>query len=167
MKKQVLVFSIFIIHNPLILHAEKQAVAASPNGIQIPLGYQNWRMLGTSHRTDNNSLRIILGNSTAIKAAKAGKTNPWPNGSILAKIVWKDRQHPDWQAATVPGELIHTEFMFKDSTKYRDTKGWGYARWKSTAQSPMVDAGFDQSCLACHEHVSHQDYVFTKPATLP
>ena len=160
----ILVFAYFL---PLSIQAKEQKIMAAPNGINIPLGYQNWRMLGTSHRTDNNSLRIILGNSIAISAAKTGKTNPWPDGSILAKIVWKDRQHPNWQAATVPGKLVHTEFMFKDKKKFATTKGWGFARWKGVEQMPLADPAFDQDCLACHEAVKHQDYVFTAPAELP
>ena len=167
MKKLLLVLFGFTLLNALPVQAAEKGFAPSPNGIEIPLGYQNWRMLGTSHRTDNNSLRIILGNSIAINAAKQGKTNPWPNGSILAKIAWKDRQHPNWQAATVPGKLVHTEFMFKDSKKFAATKGWGYARWKGTQQIPLEDASFDQECLACHETVKHKDYVFTLPAELP
>ena len=33
----------------------------APNGIEFPQGYQDWRVIGVSHRTDNNTLRIILG----------------------------------------------------------------------------------------------------------
>ena len=44
----------------------------APNGIEFPQGYQDWRVIGVSHRTDNNTLRIILGNDTAIEAARAG-----------------------------------------------------------------------------------------------
>ncbi len=65
-------------------YAEKQQVLPAPNGIEIPIGYKNWRLISVTHRTDNNSLRVILGNSAAIKAVQAGNTNPWPNGTILA-----------------------------------------------------------------------------------
>jgi len=147
--------------------AEKQ-VAPAPNGIRIPEGYKNWQMISSSHRTDNQTLRVILGNKIAVKAARNAKTKPWPDGTILAKIVWKDSQHPLWQAATVPGALVHTEFMLKDSKKYVSTKGWGFARWKGMQQQPYgKDADFAQECLTCHLPAKGNDYVFTKPASLP
>ena len=144
------------------------AAKPAPNGIVLPEGYQDWRLIGSSHRTDNNSLRVILGNDAAVAAARAGNTNPWPDGAILAKLVWKDTTHPHWPAATVPGEFVHAEFMIKDTEKYRDTGGWGFARWLGKAQEPYgKDAGFTQECFSCHTPVKDNDYVFTAPAPLP
>lgn len=146
----------------------QQNIAAAPNGIEVPAGYQNWRVLGVSHRTDNDSLRAIVGNSIAINAARSGKTNPWPKGSVIGKLVWKDSQHADWESATVPGELSHIEFMIKDAVKYRETGGWGYARWKGMQAEPYgKDANFAQECYGCHSKVAKKDYVFTQPVQLP
>ena len=64
------------------------------HGIEYPTGWQNWPTIAVSHRTDNNTLRLIVGNDTAVEAARAGKTNPWPDGAILGKVVWKSR-HSD------------------------------------------------------------------------
>ena len=167
MKKSALLFacSLFLLLQGV--QAEKSPIPSSPNGIDIPKNYQNWRIIGTSHRTDNETLRAILGNHIAIKAARSGKTNPWPDGTILAKIVWNDRSHPAFAAATIPGELVHTEFMLKDSKKFAATKGWGFARWKGVQQIPFADAAFQEDCLSCHKKVQNQDYVFTVPAQLP
>ncbi len=138
------------------------------NGISVPLGYQNWRLISVSHRLDNDSLRIIVGNTVAVNAARSGKTNPWPVGSVIGKLVWKDSQHPDWEKATVPGELSHIEFMIKDPLQYKKTGGWGYARWVGEKTIPYgKDATFAQECFACHGAVKNNDYVFTKPAPLP
>ncbi|MGR9086447.1 MAG: cytochrome P460 family protein, partial [Gammaproteobacteria bacterium] len=104
----------------------------------------------------------------AVNAAKAGQTRPWPKGSILGKLVWKDRTHPDWDTATVPGELLHAEFMIKDADRYAKTGGWGYARWTGMEQAPYgKDEHFVQECLACHNQVKENDSVFTRPAPLP
>jgi len=141
---------------------------ASPNGIQLPADYKNWKVIGTSHREDNQTLRVIVGNDAAVNAARAGKTNPWPEGSILGKLVWKDEIHPKWAKATVPGEFVHAEFMVKDSAKYQETGGWGYARWIGMNQTPYgKDNTFVQECLACHVQVKDNDSVFTHPAPLP
>jgi Cytochrome P460 len=143
-------------------------VAPTANGINFPKDYKNWQLIGSSHRTDKNSLRVILGNPIAVQAAREGKTNPWPEGAILAKLAWKDSIHPQFTAATVPGELTHVEFMIKNSTKYATTNGWGFARWLGMAQLPYgKDANFSEECAACHLQAKDTDYVFTQPAQLP
>ncbi|MGD8630886.1 MAG: cytochrome P460 family protein [Gammaproteobacteria bacterium] len=138
---------------------------APSNGISYPEGWQNWAAIAVSHRTDNNTLRVILGNAVAVQAARAGNTNPWPDGAILAKVVWKDSQLDAWKAATVPGEFVHAEFMFKDSTKYTDSYGWGWARWVGLEQKPF-EKGM-AVCIACHTPVKDRDWVFTDPASFP
>lgn len=144
------------------------AVEPAPNGIKLPEGYKDWRMIGSSHRTDNNTLRVILGNDTAITAARAGNTNPWPDGSILAKLVWKDTTHEHWPTATVPGDFVHAEFMIKDAAQHKETGGWGFARWVGKQQEPYgKDRQFVQECFSCHTPMKDNDYVFTAPAALP
>ncbi|MBI1865818.1 MAG: cytochrome P460 family protein [Nitrospirae bacterium] len=148
--------------------SEKNAVQPAPNGISIPAGYKDWRVIATAHRTDNNTLRVILGNDLAVEAARSGKTNPWPEGAVLAKIVWKQKNDENWAAAHVPAALAHAEFMIKDSKKYAGTGGWGYARWIGMDQKPYgKDANFAQECVGCHTPVKSMDYVFTRPAPLP
>lgn len=150
------------------LLSAKQRIPPAPNGLTVPEGYQNWQFIGTSHRTDNNSLRIIVGNDIAVAAVRSGNTKPWPKGSILGKLVWKDSQHPSWAQATVPGKLSHIEFMFKDAVKYKKTGGWGYARWKGMAAVPYGEnADFARECYECHTTVKKDDYVFTHPVKLP
>ena len=143
-------------------------VSPAPNGIAFPAGYQDWRVIAVSHRTDNNTLRVILGNDQAVAAARAGQTKPWPDGAVLGKVVWKDASAAHWPAATVPGQFVHVEFMFKDANKYTSTGGWGWARWKGLDQQPYgKDANVAQECVTCHTPVKENDWVFTQPAALP
>jgi hypothetical protein len=143
-------------------------VLPAPNGLALPDGYKDWRIIASSHRTDNKTLRIILGNDKAIEAARAGRIGPWPDGAVLGKLVWKDATHPEWPAAVIPGNFVHVEFMFKDAKKFASTGGWGFARWLGLEQKPFgKDAGFAQECLDCHTPVKDDDYVFTRPVVLP
>lgn len=144
------------------------AVQPAPNGITLPEGYQDWRVIATSQRTDNNTQRVILGNDVAIEAARSGNTSPWPDGAVLAKLVWKSEALDKWPAAIVPGQFVHAEFMVKDSAKWAETGGWGFARWLGTGQAPYGDdASFVQECFGCHQPVKDRDYVFTHPAAMP
>ena len=146
------------------LLAADHSVAPS-NGISYPDGWQDWASIAVSHRNDNNTMRVILGNDIAVKAARSGQTNPWPDGAILGKVVWKDSTSEDWPAATVPGDFVHAEFMFKDSEQFSDTHGWGWARWVGLEQVAFDDGM--QACIACHTPVRERDWVFTDPAVMP
>lgn len=144
------------------------ARAPAPNGITLPEGYKDWRVIGIADRTDNHTMRAILGNDAAVAAAREGRTKPWPDGAILAKVAWKTTTHPHWSTARVPGEFVQAEFMIKDAKKYAATGGWGFARWKGMDQKPYgQDAKFVQECFACHTPVKEQDYVFTRPVVMP
>ncbi len=142
--------------------------AAAPNGIRLPAGYRSWPVIAVSHREDNKTLRVILGNAVAVEAARRRDTRPWPDGTVLAKIVWKDASHEKWPTATVPGRFVHAEFMVKDAKKYPETGGWGFARWTGLDEKPYgKDATFVMECFNCHTPVKDNDYVFTRAAPLP
>ncbi|MBY5990906.1 cytochrome P460 family protein [Ferrimonas balearica] len=133
------------------------------NGVAYPQGWQDWALVSVSHRTDNATMRVILGNDTAIEAIRAGQTNPWPEGSVLGKVVWKAVSLADWSSAQAPGTFVHAEFMFKGEGQ-ADT-GWRWARWVGEAQTPYQLS--ETECVACHSPVKGRDWVFTTPAPLP
>lgn len=152
----------------LVVAADQAKVAPALNGIEFPADYRDWRVIAVSDRLDNNTLRVILGNDIAINAARAGKTNPWPEGAILGKVVWKQTKDQHWPTAVVPTDFVHAEFMIKDSQKWASTGGWGYARWKGKELKPYgKDENFAQECVACHTPVKPRDWVFTTPAPMP
>ncbi|NOQ63876.1 MAG: cytochrome P460 [Methyloprofundus sp.] len=153
----------------LPLLSQAQNVEKSANDIEYPKNLTNWRVIGTSNRTDNNTQRVILGNALAIKAARSQNANiNWPKGAILAKLVWKNDTLKTWQAATVPGEFVHAEIMLRDSQKYASTSGWGYARWTGLDLKPhSQDSKAAEACNSCHQAAKITDYVFTIPAKLP
>lgn len=168
MKTLIFFAALLLVASSVALSGFSGSVVPAPNGITIPQGYEDWSMIAVSERSDNNTIRAILGNDVAIKAARARKNNPWPDGSILAKIVWQGMSHVKWSPATVPGDFVHAEFMVKDSARYPATGGWGFARWVGKEQVPFgKDESFVQECFGCHIPVKENDYVFTQPVDLP
>ncbi len=166
MKKTLLVLAATIGAN--LCWAEAVPVAPALNGITLPQDYRNWRLIGVSQRTENGTLRAILGNDAAIQAARSGNTHPWPDGAMLAKIAWKQSTLGKFPTAVVPGEYVHTDIMVKDSAKFAATGGWGFARWLGEKSIPYgQDANFAQECFACHGAAKDTDWVFTSPAKLP
>jgi len=80
-------------------------------------------------------------------------------------VVWKEKRLADWDEAIVPAELVHAEFMFKDSQQYKESYGWGWARWLGMEQKPFAKGA--ESCISCHTPVQEHDWVFTEPAVFP
>ncbi len=144
--------------------ANVYAESPAPKPEKIVHGeYKDWRLLGVSHRTEKNSMRAIVGNDVAIEAARSGKFQPWPDGTVIGKIVWKERPHPQWPSAIVPGEFTGAEAMIKDSKKYAETGGWGFAHWEGE-KLVMNDKEKSAKCFACHTAAKDTDHMFTIPA---
>lgn len=140
-----------------------QKVAPAPNGIAYIPDYKNWQVVNVTHRHDNNTLRVIYGNAIAVNAVKTNNTNPWPDGTILAKASWIAQT--DSTGFVQAGPFEQVQFMIKDSHRYASTKGWGWARWKGDALKPYgQNALFTKECISCHTPRKDQDFVFTDPA---
>jgi Cytochrome P460/Haem-binding domain len=139
-----------------------KAASLSLNGVPFFPDYKSWRLLSTTDRGDNKTLRMIAGNDVAMKAVEARATNPWPDGSVFAKITVASVD--DGAGHISAGKFVQVEFMVKDAKKYAETKGWGYARYKGDDLKPYgADAHFDRECVGCHEPMRDNDYVYTTP----
>lgn len=137
-------------------------VRAAPNGIAFIPEYKDWETISSTERLDNQTIRLVLGNDIAIGAIDANQINPWPDGTIFAKVAW-DRLTDD-KGQTRLGQFKQVEFMIKDSKNYASTLGWGFARWRGFDLKPFgQDASFTKGCVGCHNPMRANDYVFTEP----
>jgi len=139
-------------------------------------GYERWSVIAISE--NQGLIAAILGNPTIIQAYKEGipaNGKPFPDGSKLAKIHWYPKKAEAEPAQpTVPGAQANADFMVKDSKRFADSGGWGWASFEydnatdsftpgTTANKPPQ--GHDAKCgLACHTIVKDRDYVFTQYA---
>jgi hypothetical protein len=146
--------------------AAGNVVPAGPslNGVPYFPDYKNWRLISTTDRGDNGTLRMITGNDVAIRAVAERNTSPWPDGAVFAKIAVQAAD--DGQGHIAAGKFVQVEFMVKDHVKYASTDGWGFARWRGDDLKPYgKDAHFDDECTGCHEPMRDNDYVYTLPVT--
>jgi cytochrome c553 len=146
------------------IHASERTLNVQPslNGIQYFPAYRDWKIVSTTNRFDNHTLRVISGNEVAMHAIATNHINPWPDGTVFAKTAWTEQV--DANGDTKTGSFIQVEFMIKDSQKYASTGGWGYARWRGTDLKPYgKDANFANECVGCHNPVRQNDYVYTFP----
>ncbi|RYD96631.1 MAG: cytochrome P460 [Sphingobacteriales bacterium] len=142
--------------------ASQTALPQSLNGITYIPDYKNWQVISTSDRFDNGTMRVIYGNDIAVKAVKEHRINPWPDGTIFAKTAWDKLEDKDGNVTT--GAFKQVEYMIKDATKYKATKGWGFARFKTPKLLPYgKTAMFTTECINCHRPMKDNDFVFTFP----
>jgi hypothetical protein len=146
-----------------------------PGGIAFSevKGYEGWQAVSVSQ--NGGKFAVILGNPATIDAYKAGipgNGKPFPDGAKIAKIHWipqKNEAEPG--QPLVPNTLHDADFMVKDSKRFADSGGWGYAAFEYDAASETFRPGTltdnppqanDAKCGAgCHTAAKASDYVFT------
>ncbi|MEM9455049.1 MAG: cytochrome P460 family protein [Myxococcota bacterium] len=145
----------------------------------LPVGWEDWAIIGITDRTDggdSSTIRLVVGNDTAIEAARSGNTSPWPEGSILVDVVWSDGGNDFSADMVAPGNFGALAVMEKDSDRFAATGGWGYAIFRGddleAAEADVIanpDDDVDEStCYGCHNsRVPDRDFVFTEPLPLP
>jgi hypothetical protein len=128
-------------------------------------GYGDWQLISSS-KTDDR-LKVILGNPTIIAAFKAGipgNGKPFPEGSKIAKLQWKPKKSTEAPfVVDVPDTLADLFFMEKDSKRFPETGGWGYAQFDydpASATYTADKAGTPACGQTCHVAVKAKDYVF-------
>jgi hypothetical protein len=156
----------------------------APNGIAFSemRGYESWDVIGSSVTDDGGGcgsspnpgcIKSIVGNPVMINALKAGIPSNGqlvPDGAMMAKIEWFKARDPSLAyGATVPGKFMEVAFMMKDSKRFPQTDGWGYATLKYDADTDTFKAFAGEApdyhktaCHGCHTAVKSRDFVFTK-----
>ncbi len=138
-----------------------------PNGLAFSdfRGYESWQTVSVSHAEE--TIEVILGNPAMIDAYRSGipgNGRPFPDGAKMAKIHWNTKKSEDAPTPTIVPDALHdVDFMQKDSKKFADTHGWGYAQFNwDSASDTFKPMGDDAKCgAACHELAAGKDYVFT------
>ena len=139
-------------------------------------GYETWQVINLSQNA--SAVAVILGNPAMIKAYEAGipaNGKPVPDGAKFAKIHWEPTKNVAAPGApTVAGKQMNVDFMVKDSKRFADSGGWGWAVFEYDAATDTFRPGDgnskppqanDAKCgLACHTIVKNRDFVFTEYA---
>jgi len=165
---------LFAVVTTLALAAPDKYTVRVPGGLSFSefRGYESWEAISMSR--NERLVDVIVGNPVMIDAYRAGfpgNGKPVPDGAKMAKIHWTPRQNELFPETTVPGKLLNVDFMVKDSKRFADSGGWGYAVFDYDAASDTFKPGTlaskppqgnDAKCgFACHLRAKTRDYVFT------
>jgi hypothetical protein len=155
----------------VVFAAKDRFAVVAANGIAFSefRGYDTWQPVAPSQTSDG--LKSIVANPVMINAYKDGipvNGKPVPDGAMIAKIEWhgkKDTESP--YPVMVPGALKKVGLMVKDSKRFPNSDGWGYAQFVYDATSDTFapeqrDPSFGKTlCHPCHTLVKTKDFVFT------
>jgi hypothetical protein len=170
----IIVVLLLAVVGSMAISAQDKYTLQVPNGLAFSefRGYEAWQVVSISQ--DGNLIAAILANPVMIDAYRAGVPSngkPFPDGAKMAKIHWNPKKMETFPAATVPGTLHDVDFMVKDSKRFADSGGWGWAVFEYDDASDTFTPGTladkppqgnDAKCgFACHTIVKAQDYVFT------
>jgi len=155
----------------IAIAAQDKYTVKAPNGVAFSefRGYELWENVAVS--VTDEGMNAILGNPAMIKAYKdsiPGNGKPFPDGSMIVKIEWRKKQNPlSPYSVEVPDSLRRVSFIQKDSKRFPDSSGWGYAQFLyDKASDAFKPFGEDKSfgttvCYKCHTAAKETDYIFT------
>jgi hypothetical protein len=154
-----------------VISAQDKYSVQVPNGLALSefRGYEDWQVVAVSQTEE--LLKVIVATPAMIDAYRAGvpgNGRQFPDGSRIAKIDWNSRQSPESPTPTrVSGTLSGVGLMVRDSRRFPDTGGWGYAQFSHDPASGTFKpderyVGDAAACgHACHTIAQGKDYVFT------
>ena len=175
--------SVFVATVALTAQSQDRFTLKAANGIAFSefRGYDAWQLIATS-QPDNASgcgtskvgcMKAILGSPAMIQAYRDGipaNGKGVPEGAALAKIEWLQDRDEKPYGVTVPGAQTEMSFMVKDSKRFPDSNGWGYATFQydpssDTFKPSTSNPSFARACHACHTaNAKARDFVFTEYA---
>jgi len=148
------------------ISAQDKYSLKTPGGVAFSdfRGYEDWAVV-SSARTDE-VLKVIVANPEMIQAYKAGvpgNGQPFPDGSRIVKLQWKQKKSTEAPfPVEVPDVFKQAFVMEKDSKRFPKSGGWGYAVFNYEAASDKFTADPAPSDCGnvCHVKVKAKDYIF-------
>jgi hypothetical protein len=150
------------------LSALDKYLLVSPDGIAFSdfRGYEDWALVSSARQ--DQILKVIVANPKMISAFKAGvpgNGQPFPEGSMIVKLQWKQKKSAEAQFdVDVPDFFTQAFVMEKNSKRFpKSNGGWGYAVFNYDAASGKftADPQSHADCgNTCHTAVKAKDYIF-------
>jgi hypothetical protein len=132
----------------------------SGDNVAYPDGYRSWThvksgILGPEHpNVHYRGFNHVYANDLA----KAGyRTGKFPEGAeIIVDVI---------EAVTAEnyiseGQRRHMDVMLKDSVRFAETGGWGYAQFERDNSPRMLTLEQKKACFNCH--AKQKDHVFSE-----
>src|SRR5215203_6965148 len=137
--------SIAVLAAGVAISGQDKYTVQVPNGLGFSefRGYEDWPVIAIS--VSGSRIAVIVGNPVMIDAYKEGvpgNGKAFPDGAKMAKIHWNTKKQETYPGQpTVPGTQHDAGFMVKDSKRFADSGGWGWAVFNYNAASDTFAPG--------------------------
>src|ERR1700731_4604562 len=141
----VIVAAVVAVLGGRAISAQDKYTLQVPGGLAFAdfKGYESWPVIAISE--NGGKIAVIMGNSVMIDAFKEGvpgNGKPFPDGARMAKVHWIPKKQETYPGQPmVPGTQHDVDFMVKDSKRFADSGGWGYAEFEYDAASEAFKPG--------------------------
>ena len=135
-----------------------------PAAFRISSRTTHWALVSSAQTEE--VLKVIVANPVMIDAYQAGvpgNGKPFPDGSKIVKLQWKPKKSTEAPFdVNVPDTFTQAFVIKKDSKRFPDSGGWGYALFNYEAKSDTftADPATSDCGHACHTAVKAKDYIF-------
>ena len=166
-----LVLGLFTAFGGTATAAQDKFTLKAPSGISFSeiRGYEDWSAVSITQTDEGN--KLIVANPTMIEAFKAGTPGNgqrFPDGSKVVKVTWSMRKNPEAPfASLMPDKLLAVELIEKDSARFPNSDGWGYAQFNYdsttdtfTEKGALPERAANGTCHACHTIAKATDFIF-------
>jgi hypothetical protein len=150
--------------------AQDKYTVQVPNGPAFSdfRGYESWQVVSVSMTDDPAVIKVIVANPVMIDAYRSGvpgNGKKFPDGSRIAKIEWIPKKSTEAPFSVfVPDYQKDVDFIEKDSKRFVDTSGWGFAEFAyDVASDTFKPTVKDAKCgYQCHTIVAKKTTFFTR-----
>jgi hypothetical protein len=139
------------------------AIDASP---AFPDGYRTWMHVstglvgpGSPGYAANGGFHHIYANPLAVRGYREGR---FPDGAVIVYDLFEAVDKGG--DVTAQGARRHIDLMVKDSRRFAETDGWGYAEFAAGERTPRpgIAAAQKTTCHGCHQRGRAGDFVFSR-----
>jgi hypothetical protein len=107
---------------------------------QLPYNPLGWKAITSSVNQRNATMSTLYGNDIAVQYARTNAGRAYPAGSVLALVVWAQREDPHWFGAKIPSSVQSVEFVTIQSAAGADPT---YERYQGSPLTRTVASGDD------------------------
>jgi hypothetical protein len=139
-----------------------------PSGVSLPNDYRFWYHVGSKSITAEGAAAIglpadvfgetfdaVFANQVALNDLR-NDTRPFRDGAVFVAPFFR-LTHPA-EGLDQPGDLAFVAVMEKDSDRFADSGGWGFAAFGPDRQEIT---SLQSTCFACHQSQEANDFVFS------
>src|SRR4026208_859894 len=141
----LIILGALVVLSGAAISAQDKYTLQVPGGLTFSefRGYEGWPVIAISE--NEGIIAAIVGNPAMIDAYKEGvpgNGKPFPDGAKMAKIHWNPKKQEAYPGQpTVPGTQHDVDFMVKDSKRFADSGGWGWAVFEYDSASHSFRPG--------------------------